>query len=56
MKNVIEFPAKIQPKAVERPAYNGATLFMHMRNTTLIVHLMNPRGDGTAIVGSSSKR
>jgi len=56
MDNVIVFPTKTQPAAAKRPAYEGATLFMHMRKTTLIVHLVNPRGTRTAAVGSTNKR
>jgi len=56
MKNVIEFPTKVRATEPKRSACDGATLFMHMRNKTLIVHLVNPRGDRTIAVGSSSKR
>ena len=44
MSNVIVFPAKSRECTEKRSLCDGATLFMHQRKTTLIVHLVNPRG------------
>ncbi len=40
MSNVIAFP-RPEPRIASMKAIEGATLFMHIRKTTLIVHLAN---------------
>ncbi len=40
MSNVIAF-ARPEPREPSLKAIDGATLFMHIRKTTLIVHLAN---------------
>ena len=56
MDNVIVFPSQSRPSTEERSTFEGATLFMHQRNTTLIVHLVNPRGQRDVAAEVSKKR
>ena len=45
MSNVISFPQNHATEAVQQPAYSSGpkTLFIHIRNTTMIVHLAAQR-------------
>lgn len=56
MDNVIVFPTQSRPCTTKRSVCEGATLFMHQRKTTLIVHLVNPRGVRKVAAGSTQNR
>lgn len=45
MNTVIDFPiAKVRQQRTPVMTGRGATLFMHVRNATLIAHLASPQG------------
>ena len=56
MKTVIDFPASRTTRR-KTPAQTGrgATLFMHVKNATLIAHLSNPQGIAPAKSGKIAK-
>ncbi|MCG6882217.1 MAG: hypothetical protein LJE62_00515 [Silicimonas sp.] len=43
MQNVIAFPRKAAPAPAKAAADGAKTLFLHIRRTTLIVHLAAPQ-------------
>lgn len=56
MQNVIAFPKEAAPKPIKATVCGAKTLFLHIRRTTLIVHLAAPRiaEEGQSRVGKRS--
>lgn len=54
MKNVIVFPGRKEKSARTPREIEGATLFIHLRKSSLIAHLAHPRADRIANTGRTN--
>ncbi|QMU59866.1 MAG: hypothetical protein GKR98_17800 [Boseongicola sp.] len=55
MSNVIAFPTETRSQTEALAEPEGATLFIHYRNSTMIAHLAKPRANRVVPLGKTNK-